>query len=131
MNYEKNIMSLRACGYKVNGCRLRRLGALQNAVRKYGIRSVNERLMELGRYHPVMLCDIDAIVPEPDGGYDCYLHKYGYGVKKSQYKRLRAIFKAMEKHGPRVVGDRLMMLGLFHPVMIEDLEEASALAEIY
>ena len=125
-----NNMSLRQCGYKVNGCKLRRLGALQNAVRKYGIRNVNKRLLALGRYHPVMLCDMDVIAPPADDTNCCYLHKYGYSVKKSEYARLKAIFKAMEKHGPRVVGDRLMMLGMYHPIMIEDLEEASALAEL-
>ena len=126
----QNNISLRACGYKVKGCRLRRLGALQNAVRKYGINRVDDRLLELGRFHPVMLQDIEEIMPEPDDTNHCFLSRYGYGVKRSQYKRLKAIFKAIEEHGPRVVGDRLMMLGLFHPVMIEDLEEACALAEL-
>ena len=126
----RKTVSLRACGYKVNGCRLRRLGALQNAVRKYGINRVDDRLMELGRFHPVMLQDIEQIMPEPDDTNHCFLSRYGYGVKKSQYKRLKAIFKAIEEHGERTVGDRLMMLGMYHRVMIEDLEEASALAEL-
>ena len=116
-------MSLRDCGYKVKGCRLRRLGALQLAVKRYGIRSVNERLLFLGRFHPVMLQDINEIYPEPDDTNHCYLRNYGYGLKYGKRKRLRAITKAMSEHGERTVGDRLMMLGQYHPVMIEDLED--------
>ena len=116
-------MSLRDCGYKVKGCRLRRLGALQLAVKRYGIISVNERLLFLGRFHPVMLQDINEIYPEPDDTNHCYLRNYGYGLKYGKRKRLRAILKAMSEHGERTVGDRLMMLGQYHPVMIEDLED--------
>ena len=116
-------MSLRDCGYKVKGSRLRRLGALQLAVRRYGIRKVNERLLFLGRFHPVMLEDIEEIYPEPDGGNECYLRKYGYIVKSSKKKRLQGIMRAMADHGQRTVGDRLMLLGQYHPVMIEDLDD--------
>ena len=116
-------MSLRDCGYKVKGCRLRRLGALQLAVKRYGIRSVNERLLFLGRFHPVMLQDIEEIYPEPDDTNHCHLRNYGYRVKSCKKKRLQAIMRAMGDHGQRTVGDRLMLLGQYHPVMIEDLED--------
>jgi len=119
-------MSLRECGYKVKACKLRRLGALQLAVKRYGIRSVNERLLFLGRFHPVMLQDIEQIYPEPDDTNHCYLRNYGYSVKSGKRKRLRAIMRAMSDHGQRTVGDRLMMLGQYHPIMIEDLEEISS-----
>ena len=116
-------MSLRDCGYKVKGSRLRRLGALQLAVKRYGIIKVNERLLFLGRFHPVMLKDINEIYPEPDDSNECYLRNYGYRVKSCKKKRLQAIMRAMADHGQRTVGDRLMTLGQYHPVMIEDLED--------
>jgi hypothetical protein len=116
-------MSLRDCGYKVKGSKLRRLGALQLAVKRYGIRKVNERLINLGRFHPVMLKDINEIYPEPDDRNECYLRNYGYRVKSCKKKRLQAIMRAMADHGQRTVGDRLMLLGQYHPVMIEDLED--------
>ena len=116
-------MSLRDCGYKVKGSRLRRLGALQLAVKRYGIIKVNERLLFLGRFHPVMLKDINEIYPEPDDSNECYLRKYGYIVKSCKKKRLQAIMRAMADHGQRTVGDRLMLLGRYHPVMVEDLED--------
>ena len=116
-------MSLRDCGYKVKGSKLRRLGALQLAVKRYGIRSVNERLINLGRFHPVMLQDIEEIYPEPDDTNHCHLRKYGYGLKYGKRKRLCAIMKAISDHGQRTVGDRLMLLGQYPPVMIEDLED--------
>ena len=116
-------MSLRDCGYKVKGSRLRRLGALQLAVKRYGIRKVNERLINLGRFHPVMLKDINEIYPEPDDRNECYLRNYGYRVKSCKKKRLQAIMRAMADHGQRTVGDRLMLLGRYHPVMVEDLED--------
>lgn len=116
-------MSLRDCGYKVKGSRLRRLGALQLAVKRYGIRSVNARLLFLGRFHPVMLEDIEEIYPEPDDTNQCYLRNYGYTVKSGKKKRLQAIMRAMAAHGQRTVGDRLMLLGQYHPVMVEDLDD--------
>ena len=116
-------MSLRDCGYKVKGSRLRRLGALQLAVKRYGIIKVNERLLFLGRFHPVMLKDINEIYPEPDDRNECYLRNYGYRVKSCKKKRLQAIMRAMADHGQRTVGDRLVLLGQYHPVMIEDLED--------
>lgn len=122
-------MSLRECGYKVKGCRLRRLGALQLAVKRYGIRTVNERLYFLGRFHPVMLQDMEQIYPEPDDTNHCYLRNYGYRVKSGKHKRLNALMRAISDHGERTVGDRLMMLGQYHPVMIEDLEDVSSLIE--
>ena len=116
-------MSLRDCGYKVKGSRLRRLGALQLAVKRYGIIKVNERLLFLGCFHPVMLKDINEIYPEPDDSNECYLRNYGYTVKSCKKKRLQAIMRAMADHGQRTVGDRLMLLGQYHPVMVEDLED--------
>lgn len=115
-------MSLRSCGYKVKGCRLRRLGALQLAVKRYGIREVNNRLIELGRFHPVMLDDMMEIYPEPDDTNHCFLRNYGYKVNAKECKRLNSIMRAMSDHGMRTVGDRLMYLGQYHPVMIDDLE---------
>jgi len=116
-------MSLRDCGYKVKGSRLRRIGALQLAVKRYGGTRVNERLLFLGRFHPVMLKDINEIYPEPDDSNQCYLRNYRYRVKSCKKKRLQAIMRAMADHGQRTVGDRLMTLGQYHPVMIEDLED--------
>jgi hypothetical protein len=126
---KQEIISLRACGYKVNGCRLRRLGALQLAVKRYGIRKVNQRLMKLGRFHPVMLDDINEIYPEPDDTNQCSLSKFGYSLKATEYRRWVAIVKAIEHYGSRIVAERLVMLGKYHPIMIDDLEEVCILGE--
>ena len=119
-NKQENI-SLRACGYNVKKHYLRRLEALHLAVKKYGYASVKGRLTKLGRYHAVMMMD-DKMLQNVIDEKSFHLSKYGYRVNGRRSERLYAILDAIKEYDITVVAWRLMELGLFHPVMIEDLK---------
>ena len=119
-NKQENI-SLRACGYNVKKHYLRRLEALHLAVKKFGYADVKDRLTKLGRYHAVMMMD-DKMLQNVMSEKSFHLSKYGYRVNGRRSERLYAILDAIKEYDITVVAWRLMELGKFHPVMIEDLK---------
>ncbi len=122
MNSNKQeIISLKACGYNVKEGRLRRLEALHRAVKKFGYANVKNRLTRLGCFDAVMALDnemLQNVMKEKS----FHLRKYGYKVNGKRNERLYAILNALREYNITVVAWRLMELGLFHPVMIEDLK---------
>ena len=56
-------ISLRNYGYSVHKTQRGRIGALQRAVSEEGLDLVCERLEQLGKYHPVMLEDLETLRP--------------------------------------------------------------------
>ena len=56
-------ISLREYGYSVHKTQGGRIGALQRAVESEGVDLVCERLEQLGKYHPVMLEDLETLRP--------------------------------------------------------------------
>ena len=120
LNKQENI-SLRACGYNVKKNYLRRLEALHLAVKKYGYESVKGRLTKLGSYHTVMALD-NIMLQNVMYEKSFHLSKYGYRVNGRRNERLYAILDAIKEYDITVVAWRLMELGIYHPVMIEDLK---------
>ena len=118
---QENI-SLRACGYNVKKNYLRRLEALHVAVKKHGYANVKNRLTRLGHFHPVMVLD-NEMLQNVMNEKSFRLRKYGYKVNGKRSERLYAILDAIKENDITVVAWRLMELGLFHPVMLEDLKD--------
>lgn len=64
-------ISLRDYGYSVHKTERGRIGALQRAVTEEGIELVCERLEKLGKYHPVMLEDLETLKPSSVSEHSC------------------------------------------------------------